>query len=181
MMLKQRLKNNIKYPIIFITFILILSTLGCENDDSDFSIRKGRTIAIGATQPIVRDRITFTDTAGKLRLVKPISANNKLVVVKLKIATSTINSSLWLTKEENKLSPRLTHELSTIYAWTIDFFKIQKGDAFKIYYEDRYINNEYIGIGRILASEFTHYTQKFYSFYYKENSTFGEQSSKKFR
>ena len=66
MMLKQRLKNNIKYPIIFITLILILSTLGCESDDSDFSIRKGRTIAIGATPPIVRDRITFTDTTGKI-------------------------------------------------------------------------------------------------------------------
>ncbi|MQG06793.1 MAG: hypothetical protein FI681_03140, partial [SAR202 cluster bacterium] len=89
-MLKQRIKKYIKYPIIFITFILILSTLGCENDDSDFSIRKGRTIAIGATQPIVRDRITFTDTAGKLRLVKPISANNKLVVVKLKIINDSV-------------------------------------------------------------------------------------------
>ena len=38
-MLKQRLKNNIKYPIIFITFILILSTLGCKSDDSDFILQ----------------------------------------------------------------------------------------------------------------------------------------------
>ena len=90
MMLKQRLKNNIKYPLIFITLILILSTLGCESDDSDFSIRKGRTIAIGATPPIVRDRITFTDTTGKIRLVKPISANNKLVVVKLKMINDSV-------------------------------------------------------------------------------------------
>ena len=89
-MLKQHLKNNIKYPIIFITLILILSTLGCESDDSDFSIRKGRTIAIGATPPIVRDRITFTDTTGKIRLVEPISANNKLVVVKLKIINDSV-------------------------------------------------------------------------------------------
>ena len=90
MMLKQRLKNNIKYPIIFITLILIISTLGCEGDDSEFLIKKGRTIAIGATPPIVRDRITFTDTAGKLRLVKPISADNKLVVVKLKILNDSV-------------------------------------------------------------------------------------------
>ena len=77
--------------------------------------------------------------------------------------------------EDKKLSPRLTHELSTIYAWTIDFFKIQKGDAFKIYYEDRYINDtDYVGIGKILASEFTHKGQNFYSFYYKENESFGD-------
>jgi len=98
----------------------------------------------------------------------------KEVVVKLKTASSSINSSLSLTMEDKKLSPRLTHELSTIYAWTIDFFKIQKGDAFKVYYEDRYINDEYIGIGKILASEFTHKGENFYSFYYKESATYGE-------
>ena len=106
-MLKQHIKKYIKYPIIFITFILILSTLGCENDDSDFSIRKGRTIAIGATQPIVRDRITFTDTAGKLRLVKPISANNKLVVVKLKIINDSVTHvSVFVDTEAAELGDR---------------------------------------------------------------------------
>ena len=104
-----------------------------------------------------------------------IYKGKKEVVVKLKTASSSINSSLSMTMEDKKLSPRLTHELATIYAWTIDFFKIQKGDAFKIYYEDRYINDtDYVGIGKILASEFTHKGQNFYSFYYKENENFGD-------
>ena len=98
----------------------------------------------------------------------------KPVTVKLKTASGTIKSSLWLTMEEQKLSPKLTAELSTIYAWTIDFFKIQKGDGFRVYYEDRYIDGEYIGIGRLLAAEFTHKGQDFYSFYYKENENFGD-------
>jgi len=96
------------------------------------------------------------------------------VTVKLKTASGTIKSSLWLTMEEQKLSPKLTAELSTIYAWTIDFFKIQKGDGFRVYYEDRYIDGEYIGIGRLLAAEFTHKGKDFYSFYYKENENFGD-------
>jgi len=98
----------------------------------------------------------------------------KPVTVKLKTASGTIKSSLWLTMEEQKLSPKLTAELSTIYAWTIDFFKIQKNDGFRVYYEDKYIDGEYIGIGRILAAEFTHKGQNFYSFYYKENENFGD-------
>jgi murein DD-endopeptidase MepM/ murein hydrolase activator NlpD len=98
----------------------------------------------------------------------------KPVKIKLKTASGTIKSSLWLTMEEQKLSPKLTAELSTIYAWTIDFFKIQKGDGFRVYYEDKYVDGEYIGIGRILASEFTHKGQNFYSFYYKENENFGD-------
>jgi len=114
-----------------------------------------------------------------LRGTMDVYKGKKEVVVKLKKTASIINSSLWLTMEEKKLSPRLAHELSTIYAWTIDFFKIQKGDEFKIYYEDRYIDEKYIGIGRILASEFTHNGQKFYSFYYNENNTYGEYYDEK--
>jgi len=110
------------------------------------------------------------DLRGEIDVYK----GKKPVTVKLKTASGIIKSSLWLTMEEQKLSPKLTAELSTIYAWTIDFFKIQKNDGFRVYYEDRYIDGEYIGIGRLLAAEFTHKGQDFYSFYYKENENFGD-------
>ena len=115
------------------------------------------------------------DLRGKIDVYR----GKKPVVVKLKTASGTIKSSLWLTMEEQKLSPKLTAELSTIYAWTIDFFKIQKNDAFRVYYEDKYIDGEYIGIGRLLAAEFTHKGQDFYSFYYRENENFGDYYDEK--
>ena len=110
------------------------------------------------------------DLRGEIDVYK----GKKPVIVKLKTASGIIKSSLWLTMEEQKLSPKLTAELSTIYAWTIDFFKIQKNDGFRVYYEDKYIDGQYIGIGRLLAAEFTHKGQDFYSFYYKENENFGD-------
>jgi len=109
-----------------------------------------------------------------LRGVIDVYKGKKPVTIKLKTASGIIKSSLWLTMEEQNLSPKLTAELSTIYAWTIDFFKIQKNDGFRVYYEDKYIDGEYIGIGRLLAAEFTHKGQDFYSFYYKENENFGD-------
>ena len=115
------------------------------------------------------------DLRGKIDVYR----GKKPVVVKLKTASGMIKSSLWLTMEEQKLSPKLTAELSTIYAWTIDFFKIQKNDAFRVYYEDKYIDGEYIGIGRLLAAEFTHKGQNFYSFYYRENENFGDYYDEK--
>ena len=105
----------------------------------------------------------------------------KEVTTKVNVACGEINSSLWITIQEQNLSPKIAAELSTIYAWTIDFFKIQKGDAFKVYYENKYIDDEYIGIGRILASEFTHKGQNFYSFYYRENESFGDYFDEKGR
>ncbi len=105
----------------------------------------------------------------------------KEVTTKVNVAYGEINSSLWITIQEQNLSPKIAAELSTIYAWTIDFFKIQKGDAFKVYYENKYIDDEYIGIGRILASEFTHKGKNFYSFYYRESENFGDYFDEKGR
>ena len=115
------------------------------------------------------------DLRGEIDVYK----GKKPVIVKLKTASGIIKSSLWLTMEEQKLSPKLTAELSTIYAWTIDFFKIQKNDGFRVYYEDKYIDGQYIGIGRLLAAEFTHKGQDFYSFYYRENENFGDYYDEK--
>jgi murein DD-endopeptidase MepM/ murein hydrolase activator NlpD len=103
-----------------------------------------------------------------------IYRGKKEVVTKLKVSQGTINSSLSETIDKLGISPRVSIKLSEIYAWTIDFFKIQEGDAFKVYYENNYIDGEYIGIGRVLAAEFVHKNQKFYSFYYKENENYGE-------
>lgn len=103
----------------------------------------------------------------------------KEVETRVNVAFGKINSSLWLTMEEQKLSSKIAAELSTIYAWTIDFFTIQKGDAFRVYYENKYIDGKYIGIGKILAAEFKHKGQDFYAFYYKENESFGDYYDEK--
>ena len=110
-----------------------------------------------------------------------IYRGKKEVIIKLKVSSGEISSSLSEAVEELGISPRVSIKLSEIYAWTIDFFKIQKGDAFKVYYENKYIDDEYIGVGRILASEFTHKNQNFYAFYYEENEKFGEHFDEKGR
>ena len=70
-----------------------------------------------------------------------IYRGKKKVKTKLKISQGTINSSLSETIDKLGISPRVSIKLSEIYAWTIDFFKIQEGDAFKVYYENNYIES----------------------------------------
>ena len=102
----------------------------------------------------------------------------KKIITKLTISTGEINYSLSESVVKLGVSEKVSIKLSEIYAWTIDFFKIQEGDAFKVYYENNYVDSicseNYIGIGKILASEFTHNNKKFYAFYYKENENYGE-------
>ena len=97
----------------------------------------------------------------------------KEVTIKLRTVSGEIKSSLWNAIMENNLSPALVMELSQIYAWTIDFFRIQKGDKFRVYYEERFIENEFIGIGQIWSVRFTHQSEDFYAFYFKEKENFG--------
>ncbi|MDA7501817.1 peptidoglycan DD-metalloendopeptidase family protein [Chitinophagales bacterium] len=71
-------------------------------------------------------------------------------------ASGIINSSLYETIMQQDLSPALVVELADLYAWTVDFFHIQKGDKFKVIFEEQYAEGEFIGIGQIYASSFVH-------------------------
>lgn len=75
---------------------------------------------------------------------------------KLRYSSGTISTSLWEAAAENDLNPNLSAELSEIYAWTIDFFGLQKGDRFKVIYEEEFIGDESVGIRRIHAALFEH-------------------------
>jgi murein DD-endopeptidase MepM/ murein hydrolase activator NlpD len=72
----------------------------------------------------------------------------------IRFVSGTIKTSLWDSMIEAGLNPDLTYLLSEIYAWTIDFFGLQKGDSFKVIYEEKYIADKPIGIGKIYGAEF---------------------------
>ena len=102
-----------------------------------------------------------------------IWAERKQKEVQLKSleASGTIYSSLSETMESLKLSPLLTNELSEIYAWNIDFFRLEKGDNFKIMYTSKYINDSvYVGLNRIHNAYFEHRGKPFYAVEFKTDS-----------
>ncbi|HLR90048.1 MAG TPA: peptidoglycan DD-metalloendopeptidase family protein [Balneolaceae bacterium] len=85
-----------------------------------------------------------------------IEQNTIPVETRMSAVSGSINSSLAASIMEQGVSQRLVVELANIYAWTIDFYGLRKGDQYKILYENRYIEDEYIGIGKIEAVEFVH-------------------------
>lgn len=65
----------------------------------------------------------------------------------------------------------MVNELSEVYAWTIDFFKLDAGDKFKIIYDELYINDSiYAGAGHIQAAYFEHRGEPIYAFAYESDS-----------
>jgi murein DD-endopeptidase MepM/ murein hydrolase activator NlpD len=92
------------------------------------------------------------------------------VTIKRRIIAAQIEGSLAETLNKAGAGPALAHELSEIYAWSIDFFKIQKGDKFAVTVNERFINDTvYDGIVNIEASFFEYKGKKIYAFPFKQN------------
>ncbi|HNT93316.1 MAG: peptidoglycan DD-metalloendopeptidase family protein [Bacteroidales bacterium] len=88
----------------------------------------------------------------------------------LRYSSGVITTSLWETAKENNLNPNLSAELSEIYAWTIDFFGLQKGDRFKVIYEEEFIGEESVGIRRVHAAQFEHAGSTIYAIPFIQDS-----------
>ena len=79
-----------------------------------------------------------------------------------------IDYSIYQTLADGNAPPDLAYQLSDIYAWQLDLFKVQKGDRFKMIYEEIRIKNEPVGVGRVLAAHFERDKESYYAFYYNQ-------------
>ncbi|MCD7962524.1 MAG: peptidoglycan DD-metalloendopeptidase family protein [Rikenellaceae bacterium] len=89
--------------------------------------------------------------------------DSKDIISETRVAEAEISSSLWNAMVDNDISPALAMELSEIYAWSIDFFGLQKGDKFKIVFEENYVDSIKVGIGSILGAWFVNNGKKYYA------------------
>ena len=108
--------------------------------------------------------IKFADSVVAYKESKPVT-------IVTKEASGTIMNSLSETMEAQELPYQLINDMADIYAWTINFFKVQKGDKFKIIYKERYIEGDMsVGLESIEAAYFQHKGEDFYAFGFKTDS-----------
>lgn len=102
--------------------------------------------------------IDFTNGVNVYKKEKPV----KYVT---REASGVITSSLSEAILDQGIDYDVTNNLSVIYAWTIDFFSLQKGDKFKVVYKEKFINDTiYAGAGPIESAYFEHNGKPFYAF-----------------
>ncbi|MCF6184814.1 MAG: peptidoglycan DD-metalloendopeptidase family protein [Bacteroidales bacterium] len=99
-----------------------------------------------------------------------VCERTKNVDVKIKEAAGVITSNLWFAMEDAGVNPILANDLSEIFAWTVDFFGLQRNDKFKMIYEEKFVNDTSIGYGKILAAYFEHYGDTIYAIPFKQDS-----------
>jgi murein DD-endopeptidase MepM/ murein hydrolase activator NlpD len=81
-----------------------------------------------------------------------------------------IESSLWETLTNAGEDPLLIHTLSEVFAWQVDFYRVQKGDKFKVIYEKLLVEDEPVGIGKIIGAYFNHFGNDYYAIYFDQGN-----------
>ena len=168
-------KNNLFYPKIYDIV---------QEAKKVFDIRKiniGRPYTILSSKDSLNKPLVFIYQPNPIDYIvvslgDSLWAEKKQKEVKLVEfeAMGIIKSSLSETMQELKLSPLLSNELSEIYAWNIDFFRLEKGDNFKILYTSKYVDDSiYIGLNRIHNAFFEHRGKPFYAIEFQTDSIKG--------
>lgn len=88
----------------------------------------------------------------------------------LKSVSGVINSSLWAAMQKSGIDPNMAVALANIYQWTIDFYGIQKGDSFKVIYEELSVEGKPISIGEIHSALFVHEGKEFYAYRFEQGN-----------
>lgn len=96
-------------------------------------------------------------------------------VVRRREISGTIDDALYLSVGRAGGTQALAMSLVEVYAWTIDFFRLQKGDEFSVIYEEEYVDDTtYVGLKRIVAANLVHVGNPFYAFPYENELGFDD-------
>lgn len=105
-----------------------------------------------------------------------VYTGTKPVEVKIRQASGMIRTTLYQAFLDQGIAHEVSEQLSDLYAWTIDLHHLARGDFFKIVYEEKYASGHRVGVGRILAANFSHRGQDHYGFYYEGTGSYYDEN-----
>lgn len=102
-----------------------------------------------------------------------VETGSKEIETEIATAYGTIESSLYETLVGQGVNMLVANGLSEIFGWEVDFFRLYKGDKFKVIYEKRFVDGKPYGIGQIIAAEFEHRGQIYDAYFYESEEAYG--------
>lgn len=107
--------------------------------------------------------IDFKDSVSVSKVTRPVSYKKRTIAGELK---GSFSEEL----RRQKVDPALANKLIKVYAWSIDFFKLKKGDQFGVIFTERYIDDTiYDGVDSLRAAFFEYKGKMIYAFPFAQN------------
>lgn len=167
------LRHQVEYPVV---------DQLVKNADSVFNVRQIRvgksytvltTDSTAAADYFVYEPSIYEYVVFDLKRDHKVSVVKKPVTTEMKTAEGEIESSLWNTMIDQGLSYELASKMEDALQWSISFYHIQKGDAFKVVYEQNFVEGTAAGIGKVHAAYFKNMDKPFYAIYHEHETDKG--------
>ena len=106
--------------------------------------------------------VDLTDSIVAQKKSRPLTFKTKTIA-------GALDGSLSSTLRDLKVDPTLANKLLKVYSWSIDFFKLKKGDKFAVSFTERYINDTiFDGVDSLRCAFFEYKGSKIYAFPFQQ-------------
>ncbi|MFU8861058.1 MAG: peptidoglycan DD-metalloendopeptidase family protein [Cyclonatronaceae bacterium] len=95
-----------------------------------------------------------------------VRSEQKELEKRLRYVEGTITGSLYATLTDQGADPALVSEMANVFAWQVDFYRIQRGDSFRVIYEEELIEDVPVSIGKIKAAQIVHFGKEYNAIHY---------------
>lgn len=102
------------------------------------------------------------DEADVYREAKPIE-------IKKREIGGTITSSLYVNMVEQGVGPDLIDQFADLYGWTVDFQRLQKGDKYKVVFNEKWVDGQAVGVEGIQTAYFEHIGEPYHAIPFEQN------------
>ncbi|MEM9886835.1 MAG: peptidoglycan DD-metalloendopeptidase family protein [Bacteroidota bacterium] len=98
---------------------------------------------------------------------KDARVEERPITTEERVSAGQIESSLWNAMIDNGMSFDLAARMEDALQWSLDFHHVQKGDQFKLVYDENYIEGESVGIGDLYAAYYKTGDDEYYAIYFE--------------
>ena len=133
------------------------------------SIRRGQNYSLRTPEFFIYEKNALEYVVIDFKETADVYVGKKDIVTKEKTANIIINSNLWNAMVDAQTDPMLAVTLSDIYAWSIDFYGIAKGDSVRVLYEQSYVEDKPLQDFNVKAAIFTNSGKDFYAIPFEQN------------
>lgn len=98
---------------------------------------------------------------------KRVERVKRPTTTEVKSAAGKIENSLWQAMTDAGMGYDLADKMEDALQWSVDFLHFQKGDEFKLVYDQNYIEGKEAGVGRVHAAYYKSEKKEHFAIYYE--------------
>lgn len=98
---------------------------------------------------------------------------NKPITIETSIVSGEIESNLWNAMTKAGVSYELTARMEDALQWSVDFHHVNKGDAFNLLYDEKFVEDLSAGVDMVKAAHYKTSGNDYFAIYYDKEGLEG--------